>query len=654
MLTIGSDAAGWKSGLLDVSAIIILAAAGFFAAMLLLRHAQAQPGTGGRHWKFYAAGCLIYAIVQLSWEPFSPSVADIGLVFQYLCYLTALRFHFRAAGSGYPLLRFYLDVLAFTAAAAGLYWHYVHQPEWPGLSSGSGTLLIDFALLATSGCMVVGLLALMLFNRCGDKLRSMALLLLAFAAMTAGRHFALEQLMHSAAAPVQLLPEACTLLGLLLMAGAAVAGKREPEHRREEWLLQPDARPLQMLVPAIAVCALYGALLAGIEQWTPLYIGLLLTILFLLLRLLLGMFGFISTEKALLEAEGKYRNLVENSQVGVFVERRGRLTYVNRYFADTFQFTPAELVGRALADLLPADDVRKLNVAYTNLATRLAAAHVEVRGLQNGGEEVYVEIQMTRTIDGGAPAITGTLLNITERKLAEELLIRSEKLSVIGQLAAGVAHEIRNPLTALKGFTQLLQRKTQHDREYFEIMLTELDRINFIVNEFMLLSKPHHVQQLGDYNLKFILGEVLPIIDAQSILNNVVIEVEWESDIPNVRCDNNQIKQVLVNLLKNAIEAMVSGGNVFIRFYEQDDYTCMNISDTGPGMPQEHLARLGEPFFSTKSTGTGLGLMVCYRIIEAHRGKMHIDSVLQQGTTVEIALPNAVGQAGGNSGITSR
>lgn len=647
MSTIGVDAAGWKSSLLDVSVIIILAAAGFLAAALLLRRAQEHPGAGGRHWKCYAAGCLIYAIVQLAWEPFSPSMDDIGISFQYICYLAALRFHFRAAGSGYPLLRFYLDVLAFTAAAAGLYWHYVHQPEWPGVASGGAALFADFILLAASGCMVVGLLALLLFNRCADSLRSMALLLLAFAAMTAGRHFALEQALHGGAAQMPLLPEASTLVGLLLMACSAVTGKREPEHQREEWLLQPGTSPLQMLVPAIAVTVLYVALLAGIEQWTPLYIGLLLTILFLLLRLLLGMFGFISTEKALLEAEGKYRNLVENSQVGVFVERRGRLTYVNRYFADTFQYAPAELVGRALADLLPADDVRRLNAAYTNLATRSAAAHVEVRGLQSGGEEVYVEIQLTRTIDGGAPAITGTLLNITERKLAEELLIRSEKLSVIGQLAAGVAHEIRNPLTALKGFTQLLQRKTQQDREYYEIMLTELDRINFIVNEFMLLSKPHHVQQPGDYNLKFILSEVLPIIDAQSILNNVVIEVDWEADIPHVRCDNNQIKQVLVNLLKNAIEAIVAGGNVYIHFYRQADCTCISIRDTGPGMPQEHLARLGEPFFSTKSTGTGLGLMVCYRIIEAHRGKLHIDSMLGQGTTVEIALPSAAGLTSG-------
>jgi signal transduction histidine kinase len=212
---------------------------------------------------------------------------------------------------------------------------------------------------------------------------------------------------------------------------------------------------------------------------------------------------------------------------------------------------------------------------------------------------------------------------------------------VVGQLAAGVAHEIRNPLTALKGFMQLLHQNADENRKYFEIMLTELERINYIVGEFMVLSKPHNQQQLQDHDIHVILMSIIPILESQAILHNVIIRVDPVQDLPRVKCDVNQIKQVLINLMKNAIEAMPNGGTVTVRF-EKDmprRELVVYIEDQGEGMPPELLERLGEPFLTTKEKGTGLGLMVCYKIIQAHGGTISFGSTPGEGTCVKLVLP---------------
>jgi two-component system sporulation sensor kinase A len=146
---------------------------------------------------------------------------------------------------------------------------------------------------------------------------------------------------------------------------------------------------------------------------------------------------------------------------------------------------------------------------------------------------------------------------------------------------------------------------------------------------------------LKEQDIHRILTSIIPILDSQAILHNVIIRIESEQNLPHVRCDENQIKQVLVNLMKNAIEAMPGGGTVTIR-YENDASKrelIVYIEDEGMGIPADLLERLGEPFLTTKDKGTGLGLMVCYKIIEAHEGMMSISSKHGQGTVVKIVLP---------------
>ncbi|WP_307472218.1 PAS domain-containing sensor histidine kinase [Paenibacillus harenae] len=256
------------------------------------------------------------------------------------------------------------------------------------------------------------------------------------------------------------------------------------------------------------------------------------------------------------------------------------------------------------------------------------------------GRFVDVEISSIRINDYmGKNVLLSVIRDLTNRKQSEEMLVRSEKLSVIGQLAAGVAHEIRNPLTALKGFTQLLQSKYNDHSHYFDIMAGEIDRINLIVNEFMTLAKPHFSQFNSGY-IEPILQSVLSILETQAILLNVEIKVKLEPELPAVFCNENQLKQVFLNVIKNAIEAMPSGGVVDITaVLVTDSEIGIRIKDEGQGIPEELIAKIGEPFVTTKEKGTGLGLMISTRIIEAHNGTLHLFSKQNEGTTIEIRLP---------------
>lgn len=227
---------------------------------------------------------------------------------------------------------------------------------------------------------------------------------------------------------------------------------------------------------------------------------------------------------------------------------------------------------------------------------------------------------------------------MSERRHTEELLRKSEMLSAVGQLAAGIAHEIRNPLTALKGFTKLL-RSGAHNDSYLSIMSAELERIEQIVSELLVLAKPQAVDYLPK-SVSSILNDVIMLLDTQAIITNVEIVNEIDDPLPLISCVENQLKQVFINVVKNGVEAMPDGGQLIVRArLAADGMVNIGFIDHGCGIPEKKLARLGEPFYTTKSNGTGLGLMVSYKIIENHQGVMVITSKENVGTAVVIQLP---------------
>ena len=218
-----------------------------------------------------------------------------------------------------------------------------------------------------------------------------------------------------------------------------------------------------------------------------------------------------------------------------------------------------------------------------------------------------------------------------------------QKLELVGTLAASTAHEIRNPLTGVKGLVQLLSEKytDPKDRYYFDVINSELKRINEIVSEFLILGKP--TAQMTDYiNIAGTLQELKPLIISEGNSHNVECNWQLPSQPVIVKCVKDEMKQVILNITKNAFESFENPGTIEIRLHPHEDNFCkLEISDNGKGIPKDDLEKIFRPFYTSKDTGTGLGLVICKRIIHSFGGSIEIDSKEKIGTTVTILLPTS-------------
>ncbi len=243
---------------------------------------------------------------------------------------------------------------------------------------------------------------------------------------------------------------------------------------------------------------------------------------------------------------------------------------------------------------------------------------------------------------------------IRESHIIRKQVERSEKLNLISELAASVAHEVRNPLTVVRGFVQLLREETNPKNvEYIRLVLNELDRAEFIISDYLNLAKPHS-ETLERLEIAHTVKEVTAIMSSYSVMNRVEIACETESGL-FVESNAVKLKQALMNLMKNGIESMGQGGILHVTVRAAGNYHVISIKDEGEGMTPEQIEQIGLPFYSTKEKGTGLGLMVTCRIIEAMHGTIHFQSERGNGTQVTIQLPAVyTSEKGGEHGQRPR
>lgn len=251
----------------------------------------------------------------------------------------------------------------------------------------------------------------------------------------------------------------------------------------------------------------------------------------------------------------------------------------------------------------------------------------------------YFDVMKVPTFneDGSRKALVTIGRDITQRKLKEELLRKSEKLAAIGELAAGVAHEIRNPLTALKGFVQVLQPSLSEQRNYLSIMQAELERIEAITGDLLILAKPQ-VKTYQKTDIEETIRHVIALLEPEIKEKQIKLSVAFNHRGVALLSEADQLKQAFINVVKNAIDSM-ENGEIVISSKAVDGRLIIMIEDQGCGIAEERLAKLGEPFYSTKEKGTGLGLMVTFKIIKEHKGEIKFDSELGKGTKVTIGFP---------------
>lgn len=599
-------------------------------------------------WSLLLAANLSYFVAQSLWNyeelilqevPSIPSVADLFWSVQYICFYAAFLHKLFIYRKKYLVAKTFLELLIFLTVASVLSYEFIVHPFLGfalQLNTYSYLYMYFFYSIANLGLFIV---TIILYFVLPDNSKVLLFLILGFLLKFIANSINMLLLaINDAQSYFGGYVDPIWALGLLLIGFSAFFKEKEDEYNliRERFA---SGNKHGATISIISVLIMYTAVVFVHQEEHIVAFGAVLVLCMAVLLQLLELKEKKETSDALIEAEAKYRGLVEESTLGVFILQEDRIVYANPRFADIFGYSADEISAQFFINfVLPAD--RQEIAELLDLSLKgVHTPHHQFRGVQKEKTIAHLEAYFTLTIYRGKLAITGSVQDITDRKRTEELLRKSDKLTVAGELAAGIAHEIRNPLTSLKGFVQFLEAGENYKKEYFHIMHAELDRINEIVNDFLTLAKPQ-ATRTAQKDIQFILENVLSFLQPQLLLHNVQVTMKISDAVLPITCDENQLKQLFINIIKNAMEAMSTGGILRIRVKpEKNQEILIRFLDHGTGIPEERMKKLGEPFYTTKEKGTGLGLMMCYKIVESHKGRITFHSKKGKGTMVNIFLP---------------
>lgn len=337
----------------------------------------------------------------------------------------------------------------------------------------------------------------------------------------------------------------------------------------------------------------------------------------------------------LAKSEARYRAVVEDQTELICRFDSGMvLTFVNGAFSRFFDGKREALLGQSFLSFIPEQEREAVTAMLAALSVESPIGAVEHQAV-----DAYWDVRWLQwtsraffDYDRGLVEIQAVGRDITRQKMMEKEMAHFDRLSLIGQMAAGISHEIRNPMTTVRGFLQLLSAKKecQHFKGYFDLMIEELDRANSIISEFLALARNKKMDQQA-HGLNSIIDNIYPLINADALLSEKTIILDLKK-VPDLVVDANEIRQLILNLVRNALEAMDGPGKVTIKTYRHRRTVVLAVQDEGPGIPSQILSKLGTPFFTTKDKGTGLGLAMCYSIAARHRAEIDIDTS-SKGTT---------------------
>jgi PAS domain S-box-containing protein len=349
----------------------------------------------------------------------------------------------------------------------------------------------------------------------------------------------------------------------------------------------------------------------------------------------------------LTDSEEKFRRLVETSLDGIVLHNNMKLLYVNRACLEMFNYQhPDEMLNHALTQFVDPQYHAVLARWQTQLQRRPSTPRIfEIKGVRKDGNTFDLEGISFPTTSGGQPAIQTQFRDITHKKHLEDHLSRTEKLAALGQLAAGVAHEINNPLGGILVYSYLLLEDlgpVAPERTQVEKIIREATRCKEIVQGLLEFSR-HMPSKRVPLNINSVLEEVISLVEDHLQFQSVKIVQDLDPRLPPVLGDKNKLEQVFINLLMNGGESMKGEGRLTVStgLAPRGDLVFIRFQDTGPGIPEAYLSRLFDPFFSTKEVGqgVGLGLSISYGIIQKHLGRVYVERTGKDGTIFAIELP---------------
>jgi PAS domain S-box len=341
--------------------------------------------------------------------------------------------------------------------------------------------------------------------------------------------------------------------------------------------------------------------------------------------------------------EQHYESLFKYNPDAVFAfDLEGNYLSVNPAMEQLLGYSAEEFLNMSYVPLIPGEELEKTKSHFLQAAKGITQ-HYETKAIHKDGNIIDLKVtNMPIIVNNEAVGVFGVAKNIIQENQNKTMLLQAEKLTAVGQLAASIAHEIRNPLTSLKGFLHLIeQAASEVSKSYFEIMKDELKRIELITSELLYLAKPQ-AQEFKNEQISQIIQDVILLMGSQALMNKVEIRTSRMEDLPDIHCVAAQLKQVFINLIKNAMEAMPDGGAIdIVASRPNADAIMIQVIDGGKGIPPELISKIGSPFYTTKENGTGLGMMATQQIIHSHKGTLTISSREGQGTTICISLPVA-------------
>lgn len=306
-------------------------------------------------------------------------------------------------------------------------------------------------------------------------------------------------------------------------------------------------------------------------------------------------------------------------------DKNSAITFWNTSAEIGYGWNQQEALGKNKHEFLKTQFLTAFEEVQNELLTN-GSWEGELIHTKKDGTQLIVESRQSviRDIYGEPVEFLEINRDITERKKIEKEMARIDRLNLVGQMAAGIGHEVRNPMTTVRGFLQLLGSKEEYSKhnKYFALMIGELDRANSIITEFLSVAKDK-VIELEVQSLNKIVENILPLIQSDATISDKYIHMELE-EVSEIALDKKEIHQLIINLVRNGLEAMSPGGNMKIRTFMDKEETVLSVQDEGNGIPLNVLEKIGTPFFTTKENGTGLGLAVCYSIAARHNAKIDI------------------------------
>ena len=375
------------------------------------------------------------------------------------------------------------------------------------------------------------------------------------------------------------------------------------------------------------------------------------TVVMGIILLLIGFAGIIllflsqsyrTTKATLSRIKAFSDNLVENVPIGLIaIDDNQKIVSFNNVAEAVLGISIEKATQKKAKEILPIELLNQID----NPDIKKGIVEEEIDCLVQDGRSIPLQVSATLLHDEDQTFLGHVLLfkDLSEVQALRREIARNQRLASIGRLAAGVAHEIRNPLSSIKGFATYFKeryRDNKDDQQTADIMIQEVERLNRVVGQLLEFAKPITISKKAT-SVDTVIKDSLRLIERQAAEKNIKIETDFSSIMKKIQVDADRINQVLLNLYLNAVESMQDGGtlNVVLSMDEEKKWVIIKITDNGTGIRKEDIAHIYDPYFTTKPSGTGLGLAIVHNIIDAHDGKMEVESSPGKGTTVTLFLP---------------